>query len=76
MVTFSAISDRLLRQMTKRANRESKPKYRLPIMMLGTTTIAIGLFWYGWSAYSKAYWIVSIIGTSFIGFGMMMIFKS
>jgi len=74
LVTFSAISDRLLRKMTKRANGKSKPEYRLPIMMLGTTTIPIGLFWYGWSAYSKVHWIVPIIGTSFVGFGMMMIF--
>ena len=33
--------------------------------------IPIGLFWYGWSAKAQAHWIVPIIGSSFVGVGMI-----
>lgn len=36
----------------------------------------IGLFWYGWAVEKHTHWIVPIIGTTFIGFGLMLIFVS
>lgn len=36
--------------------------------------IPAGLFWYGWSAQAHTHWIVPIIGTSFVGFGILGIF--
>lgn len=51
-----------------------KPEHRLPMMVPGSIIIPIGLFWYGWTAETKAHWILPIIGTSFVGFGMLNVF--
>jgi hypothetical protein len=52
----------------------SKPEDRLPPLILGSCLLPIGLFWYGWSAQAHAYWLVPIIGTVFIGFGILYVF--
>lgn len=44
------------------------------LMMFFTPLIAIGMFWYGWSADKKVHWIVPIIGTFPIGVGMIGFF--
>jgi MFS family permease len=51
-----------------------KPEHRLPPLIFGALLIPLGLFWYGWSAQYKVHWIVPIIGTSFVGLGMMFVF--
>ncbi|KAL8712028.1 MAG: hypothetical protein Q9220_003724 [cf. Caloplaca sp. 1 TL-2023] len=48
-------SDRSVERMAAKSG-ERKPEYRLPIMMLGGPLIAVGLFWYGWSAEKKTHW--------------------
>ena len=68
------ISDRSVAAMTKRNGGKPKPEYRLPLMMAGAVVIPIGLFLYGWSAEKKVHYIVPIIGTAFLGSGMMMTF--
>ncbi|OJJ48235.1 hypothetical protein ASPZODRAFT_62938 [Penicilliopsis zonata CBS 506.65] len=55
---------------------ERKPEYRLPQMILGAVLLPIGMFWYGWSVHARVHWICPIIGTSFVGMGMMTIFMS
>ena len=47
-----------------------KPEHRLFPMLLGGTLIPIGLLLYGWTVQFHTQWIVPIIGTSFIGFGL------
>jgi MFS family permease len=48
-----------------------KPEYRLPLMVPSNLCIAIGLFWYGWSAEYHAHWIVPIIGSGFFSAGVL-----
>lgn len=74
---FGAVSDR---KMMSRANEseggELKPEYRLPIMFYGITLISMGFFIYGWTAENHIMWIVPIIGTFFVGTGLMATFVS
>jgi hypothetical protein len=63
-----------MKKMTKRNGGEMKPEYRLPPLIPGGLLIPIGLLWYGWSTEYKVHWIVPIIGTVFIGMGMITIF--
>lgn len=42
--------------------------------MPGSLVISIGLIWYGWSADKHVHWIVPIIGTAFVGLGLLAIF--
>ncbi|CAI7573574.1 unnamed protein product [Penicillium crustosum] len=70
---LGATSDRLLNYLSVK-NGQKKPEYRLPPMIPGAVFVPISLFMYGWTAYYKTHWIVPIIGTSFLGTGMMITF--
>lgn len=72
---LGATSDRLLNYLSAK-NGQKKPEYRLPPMIPGAVFVPISLFIYGWTAYYKTHWIVPIIGTSFLGAGMMITFVS
>ncbi|KAI9732210.1 MAG: hypothetical protein M1834_004307 [Cirrosporium novae-zelandiae] len=72
MLIFRILSDKMMMKLS--ANGEMKPEYRLPLIIYVTPLVPIGFFWYGWSAQAHTHWIVPIIGTSFIGMGMLCIF--
>ena len=74
VIIFGIASDRILTYFSKRNNGEMKPEYRLPLMIPGAFLIPIGLFIYGWTAENKVHWIAPIIGTSFVGFGLLATF--
>ncbi|KAI0099192.1 MFS general substrate transporter [Nemania sp. FL0031] len=67
------VSDRLTRTMTEK-NGILKPEYRLPPLVVGAISVPIGLIWYGWTAEKRVHWIVPIIGTFFVGFGVLSIY--
>lgn len=76
LFVLGAISDRLLQRLTKSNGGVSKPEYRLPPMFVGSWLIPLALFWYGWTAEKKDAWILPIIGTGFLGVGMIITFVS
>lgn len=71
---FGAVSDRLLKALQARNNGAIKPEFRLPIVIPGSVLLPIGLFWYGWSSDKQIHWIMPIIGTGFVGLGMLCTF--
>ena len=71
-----AVSDRGLKYLTKRNGGSPKPEYRLPPMFIGAFLVPIGLFLYGWPAEKHVHWIVPIIGTAFLGCGMLTMMVS
>ncbi|KAH8726364.1 major facilitator superfamily domain-containing protein [Phaeosphaeriaceae sp. PMI808] len=52
------------------------PEHRMIIMMVGGPFVPVSLFWYGWSAHYQVHWIVPIIGTAFIGIGIVFVTAS
>lgn len=76
LLLLGLISDRLLKYMTARNGGTSKPEYRLPPMIPGALFVPLALFMYGWTAEKHDPWIVPIIGTSFLGVGMLIAFVS
>jgi MFS family permease len=74
LALFGTLSDRLIQYMAKRAGGEMKPEYRLPPLIPGSCFIPIGLFWYGWSAEAHVHWIMPIIGTAWVGLGLIATF--
>ncbi|KAK0386878.1 hypothetical protein NLU13_5191 [Sarocladium strictum] len=51
------------------------PEWRLPSVMAGGVSFAIGIFWFGWSGYSRdIHWIVPALSGLCTGFGLMSIF--
>jgi hypothetical protein len=45
-------------------------------VFLGALTVPIALFLYGWTAEEQVHWIVPIVGTAILGFGLFAIFVS
>lgn len=72
-LTVMPFSNWYLRRQQK-LRGSNKPEDRLPPLILGSFLLPIGLFWYGWSAKAHAHWIVPIIGTSFVGVGILYVF--
>jgi multidrug resistance protein len=68
--------DKLSKHLVAKNGGDPKPEYRLPPMIVGGLCTPIGLFWYGWSAEAKVHWIVPILGTVFIGMGMVITYVS
>lgn len=51
------------------------PEWRLPPVIIGGVSFAIGLFWFGWTGYTKnIHWIVPTLSGLCTGFGLMGIF--
>ena len=72
LFTFGLVSDKLVKRMS--AKGEMKPEYRLPPLIPGSLVIPIGLFWYGWTAQTHQHWILPIIGTMWVGLGLLATF--
>jgi hypothetical protein len=73
VVMLGIWSDKLLMKLTKQNNGVSKPEFRLPPMVYSSLFIPVGLFWYGWTAEKHTHWILPIIGTVFVGVGMIAV---
>lgn len=76
LVISGASIDRFAQYLTSKNGGEPKPEYRLPFMGGACFIVPAGLFMFGWSAEHKDHWIVPIIGTSFLGCGMIIVFVS
>lgn len=51
------------------------PEWRLPPVIVGGTSFAIGLFWFGWTGYrADIHWIAPTLSGLLTGFGLMSIF--
>ncbi|RHZ66712.1 MFS transporter [Aspergillus thermomutatus] len=74
LLIFGTISDKILIYLTKRNNGVREPKFRMPPLIPGSLFVPIGLFWYGWSAEKQLHWMMPIVGTGWVGFGMLASF--
>lgn len=68
MAGVGIVSDTILKKRSGAG--EMKPEYRLLPMIYISPLMCIGLFWYGWSASAKTFWLVPIIGTAVFGIGL------
>ncbi|KAL6852911.1 hypothetical protein ACO1O0_007459 [Amphichorda felina] len=58
-----------------RNNGVPVPEWRLPSVMAGGVSFAIGIFWFGWTGYTRdIHWAVPAASGIFTGFGLMSIF--
>lgn len=76
LLISGAASDRIVASLTKKHVGRFKPEYRLPLMVFAGMAVPVGLFWFGWTAKAHQHWILPIIGTSFLGFGVTLAFVS
>ncbi|OOQ88017.1 transporter [Penicillium brasilianum] len=51
------------------------PEWRLPPVIVGGALFAAGIFWFGWTGFTKdIHWIVPTLSGLFTGFGLLIIF--
>ena len=72
LAIVGVFSDKLIKHLAnKHSNGVLKPEYRLPMLMYSGPFIPIGLFIYGWTAQYNVQWAVPLLGTMFVGVGML-----
>jgi len=76
VVFCGLVSDRLSAYLARKYGGDVKPEYRLPVMVIGGVCVPVGLFWYGWTAEYKLHWMLAIVGTGFLGVGMVITYVS
>ncbi|KAH7303813.1 major facilitator superfamily domain-containing protein [Stachybotrys elegans] len=59
LVAFSTTSDRFIKSRMKKGTLEAED--RLVPVIVACPLLAVGFFWYGWSAEMHAHWVVPII---------------
>ena len=68
-------SDRIMKMLANKHNGgKIIPEYRLPLLMYAGPFIPAGLFLYGWTAQYEVQWAIPILGTLFVGIGMIASF--
>lgn len=68
-------SDPIMKRLAKKHNDgKFKPEYRLPLLMYSGPFIPVGLFLYGWTTQYHVQWAVPLLGTLFVGVGMLAAF--
>lgn len=72
MFALGMISDRII-QKHQAQGHTLKPEMRLSRILTipGGISLPIGLFIYGWTAQHHVHWIVPLVGTAFVGAGIM-----
>lgn len=66
------LMDKVWRRLKVRANGVTQPEYRVPLMIPGAIIIPIGLFWYGWAAESRTFWLLPDIGIAIFSCGIIV----
>lgn len=66
------VMDRVFKHLKARAEGETQPEFRVPLMIPGAIIIPIGLLWYGWTAQVRAFWILPDIGIAVFGAGIIV----
>lgn len=75
LALLGASSDRVMQWLAnKHNNGVIKPEYRLPMLMYTGPTIPLGLFLYGWTVQYTIQWAVPLLGTLFVGVGLIAAF--
>ncbi|KAK0271390.1 hypothetical protein LTR91_025323 [Friedmanniomyces endolithicus] len=70
-------SDPIMKHLAKKySDGKIKPEYRLPVLMYAGPFIPVGLFIYGWTAQYHVQWAVPILGTLFVGIGLIAAFMA
>lgn len=71
LAILGATSDRMMNYLARKNNTSIKPEYRLPLLMYAGPFIPAGLFIYGWTAQYQIQWAVPLLGTLFVGIGLI-----
>lgn len=52
----------------------NEPEDRLPLMILGSILLPVGMFWFAWTSNPDIIWVPQVISGTFIGCGILLVF--
>ena len=67
--------DQIYKNLRVRNNGQDQPEFRIPMMILASLLVPVGLCWYGWSAQAHLHWILPNIGAAIFSMGVIMIMQ-
>ncbi|EME50399.1 hypothetical protein DOTSEDRAFT_69055 [Dothistroma septosporum NZE10] len=73
-VGYAILYNRHYSKISDKYKGFAPPEARLPLCMVGSVAVPIGLFWFAWTNSPSVHWSVSIIAGAPFGFGMVLIF--
>ncbi|TPX14316.1 uncharacterized protein E0L32_005512 [Thyridium curvatum] len=73
-VTYFMYDNKRYQAVSAKHKGFAPPEARLPPAIIGSFFIPVGLFWFAWTNGPSVHWIVSIIGSSFFSFGIVLVF--
>jgi MFS family permease len=74
IATWTPMVDWKFHSLTKANGGVSRPEFRIPLLIYSSFILAIGLFWYGWSAQARIMWLMPLIGVAIFGWGIFPVF--
>lgn len=70
------LADRIYRTLQKRnANGAGRPEFRVVLMLPASIAVPAGLFWYGWAAQTRCFWLIPDLGIALFAGGAMISFQ-
>lgn len=73
-IPYALWDNRRYKAVAAAHNGFAPPEARLPMSMIGSIALPIGLFWFAWTNSPSIHWIVSIAAGAPFGFGMILVF--
>ena len=71
---YCVFDDRRYLRLVRQHDGFAPPESRLPPVIIGGLAMPVGLFWFAWTNGPEIHWIVSIVGSSFFGFGFVLVY--
>lgn len=75
-VTGNILDNKRYMKKVHKHNGMPPPEARLPSAIVGSILLPVGLFWFAWTSKPSIHFIVPIIGSSFFGAGLVLVFLS
>ena len=63
-------------RIAEKHNGMAPAEARLPMAIVGSAFIPVGLFWFAWTNGNNVHWIVPIVGSAFFAVGIVLVFLS
>lgn len=75
-VAYAMFDNKRYARVAEEHNGMAPPEARLPMAIVGSAFIPVGLFWFAWTNGNNIHWIVPIIGSAFFAVGIVLVFLS
>ncbi|POS76577.1 fluconazole resistance protein 1 [Diaporthe helianthi] len=75
-VAYAMFDNKRYARVSEEHGGMAPPEARLPMAIVGSAFIPVGLFWFAWTNGDNVHWVVPIIGSAFFAVGIVLVFLS